>query len=46
MLKAAEDDIKDINSYADYWLKEEEKQHLEPDVFNLKNLVDLLKGRK
>ena len=39
-------DIKDINSYADYWLKEEEKQHLEPDVFNLKNIVDLLKGRK
>ena len=39
-------EIKDINSYADYWLKQEEKQHLEPGIFSLDNLMDLLKGRR
>ena len=33
-------------SYADYWEEQEEKQHLEPEVFSLDNLMDLLKGRR
>ena len=33
-------------SYADYWEEQEEKQHLEPEIFSLDNLMDLLKGRR
>ena len=33
-------------SYADYWEEQEEKQHLEPEVYSLDNFIDLLKGKK
>ncbi len=33
-------------SYADYWEEQEEKQHLEPEVFSLDSLMDLLKGKR
>lgn len=37
---------KDINSYADCWLEQEEKQFSEPEVYSLDNFIDLLKGKK
>lgn len=33
-------------SYEDYWEEQEEKQLLEPEIFSLDSLIDLLKGKR
>ena len=33
-------------SYADYLEEQEEKQHLEPEIFSLDSLMNLLKGKR
>ena len=33
-------------SYADYWEEQEEKQLLEPEIFSLDSLMNLLKGKR
>ncbi len=32
--------------YADYWEEQEEKQLLEPEIFSLDSLMNLLKGKR